>query len=270
MPLTSKKRLALLLPSLVLLTACGTSPITSQTPGLWEKLVYFISQAIESLSFGNVGIGIVLFTLIMRTLLLPIYQMQMTSSQKIQELQPQLKALQQEYSGRDLESRTRLSEATTKLYKDNGVNMFASFIPILVQMPILLALFQALTRVDTLQHGTFLWLDIAKPDPTYIFPFLAAFFTFLSSWLIQKAAKEKNMVMRVMSMVMPAIVFISAQGFASGVSLYWAISYAYQVVQTLIFNNPFVIIKERQEVQAAEIRQQKKRRKAMLKAKKRR
>ncbi len=63
--------------------------------------------------------------------------------------------LQAEYPGTDMESRQQLYEATQALYKENGVSMRASMIPLFIQMPILLALFQALTRVEALKVGHF-------------------------------------------------------------------------------------------------------------------
>ncbi len=142
----------LLVASLIVLTACGTGPVTSQSTDAWDRLIYWFASIIQFLSInGQIGIGIILFTILIRTLLLPLFQIQMNSSRKMQELQPQLKKLQAEYPGTDMESRQQLYEATQALYKENGVSMRASMIPLFIQMPILLALFQALTRVGSLE-----------------------------------------------------------------------------------------------------------------------
>ena len=135
-------------------------------------------------------------------------------------------------------------------------------------MPILLALFQALTKVDALKVGQFLWMNLGQPDPYFILPILAAVFTFLSTWLTNKAAPEKNGALTVMMYVMPFLIFFFAVTSASGVALYWTVSNAYQVVQTLIFNNPFKIIAERQAKIDAEKARQAKIRKAQKKAQK--
>lgn len=89
-------------------------------------------------------------------------------------------------------------------------------IPLFIQMPILLALFQALTRVEALKVGHFLWLNLGEPDPFFILPILAAVFTFLSSWLTNKSAIEKNMAMTIMTYVMPVMIFFFAVAAASG------------------------------------------------------
>lgn len=264
------KWVGLLCASLLVLTACGgTGPVTSQSTDAWDRLIYWFASVIQFLSInGQIGIGIVLFTVLMRTLLLPLFQVQMNSSRKMQELQPQLKKLQEQYAGKDMESRQQLYEATQALYKENGVSMKSSLIPLFIQMPILLALFQALTRVEALKVGQFLWLNLGEPDAFFILPILAAGFTFLSSWLTNKAAIEKNMAMTVMTYAMPVMIFFFALPAASGVSLYWTVSNAYQVAQTLVFNNPFKIIAERQAKINAEKERQAKIRRAQKKAQK--
>ncbi|HFI0695978.1 TPA: membrane protein insertase YidC [Streptococcus suis] len=259
----------LLIASLFILTACGTGPVTSQSTEAWDRLIYWFASIIQILSInGQIGIGIILFTLLIRTLLLPLFQIQMNSSRKMQELQPQLKKLQEENPGSDMESRKKLYEETQKLYKENGVSMSSSMWPLFIQMPILLALFQALTRVEALKVGHFLWLNLGDTDPYFILPILAAVFTFLSSWLANKAAIEKNGAMTAMMYAMPILIFFFAMTSASGVALYWTVSNAYQVAQTMLLNNPFKIIAERQAKIDAEKERQAKIRRAQKKAQK--
>lgn len=268
-----KKKLSasgVLVGALLFLSACGQGPVTSQSKGLWDSFVYLFAQAIRGLGFGGqVWLGIVLFTLLIRTALLPLFNMQMRSSQKMQELQPQLRALQAKYPGRDTDSRLRLAEASQALYKESGVNPYASLLPLLVQMPVLLALYQALTRVDFLKSGTFLWTEIAQPDPYFILPILAAVLTFLSSWLMTKASVEKNGVMTTMTYLMPAMILLISFSLASGVVLYWVVSNAYQVFQILLLNNPFKVIAERERLVQEEKEKASKVRRAKKKAQKR-
>lgn len=247
----------LLMAGLVLLSACSRSgqsmsPITADSTGFWAKLVYFFAQAINGLSFGNIGVGIILFTLVVRTALLPLYNMQIKSSRKMQDLQPKLRELQKQYPGKDTDSRLALTEATNVLYKEEGVNPYSSLWPLLVQLPVMIALYQALLRVDFLKEGSFLWFKLAEPDKLFILPILAAVFTFLSTWLTNKGAREKNVAMTIMSLVAPVMILMVSITLASGVSLYWTVSNAYQVVQTLIFNNPFKLIAEREQLAQAE------------------
>ncbi|MET3557752.1 YidC/Oxa1 family membrane protein insertase [Streptococcus rupicaprae] len=258
----------MLIAGFMILTACGTGPITSESTDFWDRFVYLFAQAIRFLSLGgNIGIGIIFFTLIIRTLLLPLSKAQMASSRKMQELQPKINALKEKYPGRD--NQLILNEELQRLYKEEGVNPMASMLPLFVQMPILLALFQALSRVDFLKTGQFLWLNLSQTDPYYVLPVLAAVFTFLSSWLMSKAQLERSGMMTVMTYLMTAMIFWFALRSSSGVALYWTVSNAFQVFQTLLFNNPFKIIAEREAERVAEKERLARIRKAKKKANKR-
>ena len=264
------KLVGLLSLSLLVLTACGTSQVTEKSPDLWEKFVYFFAETIRFLSFNaSTGVGIILFTILIRTVLLPVFQYQMNSTRKMQEAQPLINALKDKYPGRDLDSRNRLAEETQRVYKELGIRPMASvFLPLLVQMPVLLALYQALTRVDFLKTGHFLWLNLAQTDPYYVLPVLAAVLTFLSSWLSSKAVAERTGMTKAMSLVLPVMIFVFALNVASGVALYWVVSNAYQVFQTLILSNPFKIIAEREAKLAAERELEAKKKRALKKARK--
>ena len=259
--------------SLFVMTACATSnassDVTADSADLWSRLVYFFAETIRFLSFDmSIGIGIILFTILIRTLLLPVFQTQMVASRKMQEAQPRIKELRDMYPGRDMESRTKLDQETRKLFKELGIKQSSTFWPLLVQMPILIALFQALSNVDFLKTGHFLWFNLGGADTTFVLPILAALFTFLSSWLSNKALPEKNGAMTGMMYGMPIIIFFFAISAPSGVALYWAISNAYQVLQTYILNNPFKIIAEREAGIQAEKDLEIKKRRALKRAQK--
>jgi YidC/Oxa1 family membrane protein insertase len=256
---------------LLLLSACGTGDVTGSSSNVWEQIVFFFGKAIQWLSIGgNIGIGIILFTIIIRALLMPLYNMQIKSGQKMQDIQPELKALQAQYPGKDTDSRMKLSEGSQALYKEYGVNPYASLIPLVIQLPVMIALFQALSRVPFLQMGSFLWIELSQPDPYFILPVLSAVFTFLSSWLTNKAAKEQNFAMTMMTYLMPVLIFFMGLSLASGVVLYWTISNAFQVFQVLLLNNPFKIIAERLRLEDEEKEREIKIRRAKKKAQKRR
>ncbi|HEO2573329.1 TPA: membrane protein insertase YidC [Streptococcus agalactiae] len=242
------KTFSLILLTGSLLVACGRGEVSSHSATLWEQIVYAFAKSIQWLSFNHsIGLGIILFTLIIRAIMMPLYNMQMKSSQKMQEIQPRLKELQKKYPGKDPDSRLKLNDEMQSMYKAEGVNPYASVLPLLIQLPVLWALFQALTRVSFLKVGTFLSLELSQPDPYYILPVLAVLFTFLSTWLTNKAAVEKNIALTLMTYVMPLIILVTSFNFASGVVLYWTVSNAFQVFQILLLNNPYKIIKVREE-----------------------
>ena len=268
--LSEKSKRMILLSSLaamvLFLSACGTSEVSVNSTGIWDRyIVYYFAKAIEFLSFGNTGMGIIIFTLIIRLLLFPLMSMQMKSMQKVQELQPQLKALQEKYASKDIETQNKLREETSRLYSENGANPYLGCLPLLIQLPILTALWQALSRVPALQQGEFLWLHLGQKDPYYILPILAAVFTFGSMYLSSMSQVQSNPSMKIMTYFMPLMILAMGVNLASGVALYWAVSNAFQVVQTLLINNPFKIKKEREEKIRAERAKKRALQKAMKK-----
>lgn len=247
-----------------LLTACGTGDVSTSSTGLWDRyIVYYFGQAIKLLSFGkNYGVGIILFTIIIRIILMPLMHYQTKSMRKTQELQPKMKELQEKYASKDAETSRKLQEEQQRLYSEHGVNPLSGCLPMLVQMPIMMALWQSISRTPELRTGTFLWLELGKIDPYYILPVLAAVFTFASTKLTSMGQLEVQGSMKVMNYMMPAMILFMGINLASGLSLYWVISNGFQVIQTLLINNPFKIRNERE----AEAKRKKDLEKALRKA----
>lgn len=263
-----RKRLLLmmgLVSLVVVLSACGTSEVSAQSTGFWERyVVYYFAEAIKWLSVGGSrGMGIILFTLIIRIILLPLMNFQTKSMRKTQELQPKLKELQQQYSSKDTATQQKLREEQQRLYAENGVNPYAGCLPLVVQMPILMAIWQAISRVPELREGSFMWLNVlGNPDPYFILPILAAIFTFGSTYLSSMSQVESNPSMKIMTYMMPVMILVMGINLPSALSLYWVVSNAFQVGQTLLINNPYKIIREREET----VRQEKERERALRKA----
>lgn len=112
---------------------------------IWHAFVGFLEQALIWFAAltGNIGLGIVIFTLLARLVILPLTLKSIRSSRKMQELQPQLKELQRKY-GKDQQ---RLSQEMMKLYKDTGVNPVGGCLPILLQLPIFIGVYQAILHL---------------------------------------------------------------------------------------------------------------------------
>ncbi|CAI2674273.1 Membrane protein insertase MisCA [Apilactobacillus kunkeei] len=254
------------------LTACSNKPITSHSTGLWDGVIVLnFSRAIIWLAkfFGsNYGMGIVAFTIIVRIIILPLMIYQTKSMKKTQELQPKLKELQKKYSSKDTETVKLLREEQQKLYAEAGVNPVAGCLPLLVQLPILWALYQAIWRTDILKSGHFLWLQLGHKDPYFIMPVLAAVFTFISSWLAMKSQPEQNGMTKGMMFGMPVIIFFMALNIPAAISIYWVVTNAFQAIQTLFIQNPWKIQREREEKLRAEKQHKRNVEKAIRKAKK--
>ena len=266
--------LALVTVFALVLSGCATqttqkpTPISHNSSNWWDAwVVYYLSQFvlwIAKVCGGSYGWAIIIFTVIIRVILLPLNAVQINSTRKMQEIQPELKALQEKYSSKDLETRNKLNEETQKLYKEAGVNPYAGCLPMVIQLPVMWALYQAIWRTPELQNGKFLWMDLGKPDPYYILPILAAVFTFLSSYIATLSVPKSSQttMTKMMSYVMAIMVGIWAIIFQSAISLYWVISNLFQVGQTLVLQNPFKYRKEQEAKEEAVRERQRKMRRA--------
>lgn len=266
--------LALVTVFALVLSGCATqttqkpTPISHNSSNWWDAwVVYYLSQFvlwIAKVCGGSYGWAIIIFTVIIRVILLPLNAVQINSTRKMQEIQPELKALQEKYSSKDLETRNKLNEETQKLYKEAGVNPYAGCLPMVIQLPVMWALYQAIWRTPEMQNGKFLWMDLGKPDPYYILPILATVFTFLSSYIATLSVPKSSQttMTKMMSYVMAIMIGIWAIVFQSAISLYWVISNLFQVGQTLVLQNPFKYRKEQEAKEEAERERQRKIRRA--------
>ncbi|CDR83266.1 membrane protein insertase YidC [Lactobacillus delbrueckii subsp. lactis] len=266
--------LALVTVFALVLSGCATqttqkpTPISHNSSNWWDAwVVYYLSQFvlwIAKVCGGSYGWAIIIFTVIIRVILLPLNAVQINCTRKMQEIQPELKALQEKYSSKDLETRNKLNEETQKLYKEAGVNPYAGCLPMVIQLPVMWALYQAIWRTPEMQNGKFLWMDLGKPDPYYILPILATVFTFLSSYIATLSVPKSSQttMTKMMSYVMAIMVGIWAIVFQSAISLYWVISNLFQVGQTLVLQNPFKYRKEQEAKEEAERERQRKMRRA--------
>lgn len=249
----------------VVLTGCAAqsanghvAQVLHNSGNWWDRwIVYYMSAFILWLAklMGNsYGWAIIVFTIIIRVILLPLNAISIRSTTKMQGIQPQINELRKKYPGRDTESRTLLQQETNKLYKEAGVNPYTGCLPVLIQLPVMYALYGAILRTPQLQTGRFLWMDLSKPDPYYIMPILAMVFTFLSTYISQLATPKsaQNGMTKVMTYGMAIIVGVMALNFQSAITLYWVISNLFQAVQTFILQNPIKFKKEQEAKAEAE------------------
>lgn len=256
----------------VFLSACGrVDAIGPESEGFWDGLIiYNLSRFILWLSDllgGSYGIAIIVFTSLGQILLLPLTNYQQKSMEKTQEIQPQMEALREKYSARDEATQEKLQTEMKKLQDEAGVNPLAGCLPLLIQMPIFIALYQTVTRTPELATGNFLWLELGQPDPIYILPLLAAAFTLLNSWMMQygNPNAKSNAAMTYM---MPIMIFFITFRVASSLALYFVASNATRVLMTLLTNNPFVKRRKLEEKAREEEEAERRRQRALNRARK--
>jgi len=153
--------------------------VITPTLAFTYKLTTWVSRLFGG-SKGNYGIAIILLTVIVRGLMFPLGRKQARVAQKMQELQPQLKEIQEKYKD-DKEKQTR---ETFALYKKHGNPQYSGCLPALIQLPIFVGLWQALNTSVALRHASFLWIrDLAAPDMLFRFPVeLPLVGYFLGNW----------------------------------------------------------------------------------------
>jgi YidC/Oxa1 family membrane protein insertase len=191
------------------------------------------------------GLAIILFTIVIRLLLLPLNIRQMKSQVKMQEVQPELKKLQEKYKNDPQKSQQEMM----KLYKEKGVNPMGGCLPLLVQLPILWALFYVFRNIQPVDPVTqqnitvsFLWLpNLFAADPYKILPILAGVTQYISALLMpmptdSAQAKQTSTMNIAMSVMM---VFMS-WSFTSGLVVYWVTQNIIQMGQNLLIKKVLV------------------------------
>ncbi len=223
--------------------------ITNESTGIWNvyfvyPLSWLITFAAESMS-ENYGLSIVIVTILIRLVLLPLNIKQLKSSKAMQEVQPELKKVREKYSSKDAKSQQALQKETMELFQKNGVNPLAGCLPLVVQMPILIAFYHAIMRTAEIKEHSFLWFQLGQPDPFYILPIVAAGATFLQQKLMMagnagmQQGGQMAAQMTMMLYMMPIMIGVVAIFFPSALALYWVVGNIFMVGQTLLINNPF-------------------------------
>ena len=197
--------------------------------------------------FGrNVVWSIVIFTVAVRLLTLPLTMKQLRSSSVMQEIQPEMDSLKKKYAS----NKEKLQQETMKLYQEKGVNPMGGCLPMLVQFPIWIGLYQSIIQLlsdDPLQllklaqniymnyptlsqllplNSRFFWLDLGRPDPYYILPILVAG----TMWAQQKMMtppggdSQQASMNQSMQLMMPLMFGYITLQYASGLALYFVVS----------------------------------------------
>jgi YidC/Oxa1 family membrane protein insertase len=241
-----KKRILLLLGivSVFLLLAGCTEikePINAESTGFWnEYIVYPLSWLIvkgAEILFGSFGLSLIVVTILIRLAILPLMIKQTRSSKAMQALQPEMKALREKYSSKDQKTQQKLQQETMGLFQKHGVNPMAGCFPLIVQMPILIGFYHAISRTREIADHSFLWFDLGDKDPFYILPIIAGITTFIQQKLMM-AGQEHNPQMAMMLWMMPIMIVVFAFNFPAALSLYWVVGNLFMIVQTYFIKGP--------------------------------
>ncbi len=137
------------LDSIVMLTKSSTF-IIGPIANIFGSIMNYIFDTLNSIGINSLGWSIILFTIIVRALMIPLAFQQQKSMQGMQKIQPQMKKIQDKYKDRkDQESQQQMQMELSQLYKENGVSPFGGCLPLLIQFPIIMALFQVLRNIPS-------------------------------------------------------------------------------------------------------------------------
>jgi YidC/Oxa1 family membrane protein insertase len=171
----------------------------------------------------NWGWAIIIVTVIFNLLMLPTRFMMMKSSLKMMRIQPKVEAIKQRYKHLKATDpkKAEMNAEMMALYKTEGVNMYGSCLPMLVQMPLFFAYYRVLLNAVELRQAQWFWLtDLSTPDPKYILPILIIVSMFLIQFLTPSPGMDPAQ-RKMMAIMMPAIFGFTMLHFASGLALYW-------------------------------------------------
>jgi YidC/Oxa1 family membrane protein insertase len=221
----------------------GCTPATEAIPtsqmadsGSWwtRNVVYWFSLMLDKFAEwfgGEYGLSILLLTIIVRTIILPLMIKQYKNTKAMQALQPEMKKIREKFK----DDPKKQQEEMMKLYQTNQVNPLAGCLPLIVQMPIFIALYNSIYKNVEIRDHSFLGLQLGTA-PTdgqwyyYVIPIVAALTTFIQSMMM---AQQQTMVgpMKGLMYIFPVMIFVMAINFPVALPLYWIYSNIYTIVQ---------------------------------------
>jgi len=218
---------------------------------LYEPIYKFLVFLYNNIPGHDLGIVIIILTLLIRIILFPLAQKAIKSQMRMSLFKDQIKDIQTKYKSKEEQSRELM-----KFYKENKINPFSGCLPIIVQLPILLALYRVFINVLNPQNGLLLGhsflgiIDLSVPSP--ILAILAGVSQFFASRLAMKrtpsmpqpGASDKAMnTQRAMSKQMayffPIITVFIAWKFPAGLAFYWVVSTLLGLIQDYYLYNKY-------------------------------
>lgn len=218
---------------------------------MWDGILNGCAAALYELAklVGDWGLAIIIVTLIIRLLLFPIQRKQLKSSFQMQRVQPRMQEIQKLYAG----DQVKIQQEMQKLYQETGFNPLAGCLPMLIQMPIFIILFQVLrdkigqyaggelsvSFYNILPNLTQTVPDAFNQNIVYSIPYIVMMVLFIglsvTPMILQMKQNPQNrsqmtMMMGIMGIMFTWMAFISP----AGVMLYWALSSGFALVQQLI------------------------------------
>lgn len=188
------------------------------------KPLYLALRLVYQHGVGNWGWAIIVLTAIFNLLMLWPRMMSMKSSLRAMRLQPKVDEIKRRYEElkRNDPRRAAMGAELAALYKNEGANMYAGCLPLLLQMPLFLAYIRVLQHATELQQAHWLWLsDLSLPDPLHALPIFIVVTMSLTQFITPSPGMDPTQ-RRLFAFVMPIVMGFTLWHYASGLALYWA------------------------------------------------
>lgn len=201
-----------------------------------QYLLTFFYNITVSVGLANYGLAIILLTIAIKIAMYPLTVSQIKSMKEMAFIQPKMKELQEKHKGNP----EKLNKELAELYKTHKVNPLSGCLPLILQMPFLIAIFYAIRDYQYVGEPSFLWMsNLAAPDPIYILPVISAAATFFQTRM--STAPEQMEQQKIMLIFMPLFILWISISFPAGLVLYWAVSTLVQIIQQYyLYKKPHV------------------------------
>jgi len=205
--------------------------------------IVWVLKQLYKYTISNYGWSIILFAILFKLAFYPLNQKQAESMKKMQELSPQIKEINERYAKDPTVKQQKIME----LYKKNGTNPMSGCLPMLIQIPIFIALYTAFSDTIELWRTPFLWIgDLSEPDTVYTiadFGIGALSLNVLPLIMVGSQAIQTKMTsvstdpnQKTMMYLMPVIMLYFFWSMPSGVTLYWTLQNFLSIIQQVLTN----------------------------------
>jgi YidC/Oxa1 family membrane protein insertase len=221
---------------------------------LYEPILNFLIWLYDYI--GSFGVAVIILTLIIRACLIPLNAKALKSQKEMQEIQPLIKKIQKEYK----DNKEKQAEEMMKIYKEKGFNPFASFWNLLIQIPIILALYQVIRNTASGVEMTalysfvpdpgtinFMFLGIDLANPNWILAIIVAIFQFIQINSMQPKTEEskdpdqmekmQKMMQTQMKFMFPVLTLIILINLPAALGIYWLIITIITTIQQKLILN---------------------------------
>jgi YidC/Oxa1 family membrane protein insertase len=207
--------------------------------GMFSFLVVPLLRALKWLNIyvGNYGWSLILLTVLINLAMFPLRHKSVVSMRKMQEVQPEVKAIQDRYENMKLSdpARGKMNTELMALYKERGVNPASGCVPMLLTLPVLFAFYSMLSVAIELRGAPFIGQihDLSAHDPLFIWPVVMGITMFVQQKMTPSTADPMQQKMMMFMPIMMTGMFLWA---ASGLVIYWTVSNTWGIAQQMITN----------------------------------